>query len=116
MFKCLCVLNIIKFIVKHMVYIISFDPATKSLATSIVYYNLGITDEIHKLYNNYLLKKVQILSSEITDLAINNLLQEYIILLDQVIKLNSEKIKIMYLSVVDLIPNKKVVETHFNNF
>lgn len=91
-----------------MVYVIGFDPATKSLAVSIVYYNLNITNNIQNLYNAYLQKK-NLMVCDNTN--INILLQEYITLLDAVQFLLQNKIKIIKLDVIDLIPHVKLADT-----
>lgn len=100
-------------------HIISFDVATKSLATSIIYYNLNITSIIENKLNDYNFKKKNILkiinrkNTEIHEKNkyMNILLLNYIQLLDIISDLYTNKITIENLDVVDLIPGKKVKET-----
>lgn len=85
-----------------MVHVVSFDPATKSLAISIVYYNLNIESDIQTLYTAYLKQKN---STTYNNANINTLLLAYAALLDAVQVLLQNRIKIIKLSVVDLIPD-----------
>jgi len=85
-------------------FTISIDTATKSMAVSIIQYNLEIDDQVYTLYKTYLVDKKK------TTTAVE-LLQLYIDLLDCVINLVDNRIQIHYLNVVDLIPGQKVAET-----
>ena len=86
-----------------MVYTLSFDPATKSLAVSITEYNVDLSENIDNEFKNYLKKKDKIDESDI-----NKLLENYLNLLTEVDKLLENRIKIHYLNVIDLIPGKTV--------
>lgn len=92
-------------------HIISFDVATKSLGVSIINYNLELSNEINLELNLFLKKKEMLLSSKFNSDDFNNLLKNYVDLLDIVAKKLDEKIKIEFLEVVDLIPGKKLKET-----
>jgi len=85
-------------------FTISIDTATKSMAVSIIQYNLEINDQIDMLYKTYLVDK-----KAVTTVA--ELLQLYVDLLDCVSILLNNRIQIHYLNVVDLIPGQKVSET-----
>ena len=90
--------------------IVSFDCANKSLGVSILNYNLNISKDIKLKYDMYLAEKAELLKN-FNDIKMNKLLEKYIKLLDETIKLVSNKITIEFLDVVDLIPGKKVKET-----
>lgn len=97
-------------------HIISFDSATKSLAVSITYYNIDMANDIKKEYDAYILKRNYIINSitscpSDTATKINSVLRLYASLLDHVIQLRNNKIKIKMLSVVDLIPSIKISDT-----
>jgi hypothetical protein len=95
-------------------HIISCDIANKSLATSIIYYNLNLSNDIKVLYEIYLDKKSTLLSGFNVKNKHENMkeiLKCYILLLDDIMELNAKKIKIISLNVVDLIPGKKVCDT-----
>lgn len=90
-------------------YIISFDSATKSLAISITYYNVGLTADIKRAYDLYLIKKNNSCLDDPT--TVNELIKSYNELLEHVTQLYNEKIQIKMATVVDLIPDKKIKET-----
>jgi len=91
-----------------MVYVVSFDPATKSLAVSIMYYNLHIVSDIQLLYLNYVKQKN---NTTYNNANINVLLTSYVTLLDAVSVLLHNRIKVIKLSVIDLIPNCTLVNS-----
>ena len=84
-------------------FILSIDTATKSLAVSIIKYNLNLANDINKKYNTYLEKKNNKLSLDI--------LKDYVNLLTDVDTLLENKMIIYHLDVIDLIPNKKILDT-----
>jgi hypothetical protein len=84
---------------------ISFDLATKSLAISIIDYNSNYITDITTAYNSYLKYKKTFNSKDL-----NKLILRYNELLDIIQKIIETKIHIQYATVVDLIPNKKVVD------
>ena len=107
-------------------YVVSFDTATKSLAVSIIEYNLNYLNEIKIGYELWIKYKNCILDPN-TEIYIPNepkyenytretmmadlLLERYIDFLTTIKKILDNKIKIKYVNVVDLIPDKKVSET-----
>lgn len=88
-------------------YFISFDVATKSLAVSIIEYNINYLDDIEAAIIEYHKNKPNLQGSK----NINKLLEAYICLLDQTKKIFDTKMKIIDLRVKDLIPGKKLSET-----
>lgn len=90
-------------------FVLSIDTATKSLAVSIVEYNTKLANNIDDLYNQYLHKKSTIHTSD-KNANDNKIIKLYINLLSQVNILLDEKIKIHYINVIDLIPNRKVTD------
>ena len=85
-------------------YTVSIDTATKSMAVSIIEYNLEIDSQIDNLYKVYKDSKKSVTT-------VNELLQLYINLLNSVKCLLDNRIHIHYLNVIDLIPGQKVAET-----
>lgn len=103
-------------------HVISVDVATKSLAVSIINYNLTISDQIANLYKIYINEKNSLLGLLLGDntttntntdknIILNQILDKYVKLLDNITKYYNDKMVINYLDVVDLIPNQKVKET-----
>lgn len=86
-------------------YVLSIDTATKSLAISLIFYNLNLSNDIDKEYENYLKEKANINKDDS-----NKLFENYLNLLTKVDTLLENKIIIHHLEVIDLIPGKKVKE------
>lgn len=107
-------------------HVVSFDTATKSLAISIIEYNLNYLAEIKIGYELWIKYKDFILDPN-TEIYIPKdpeykdytretmvaelLLERYTHLLTTIKTILDNKIKIRYVNVVDLIPDKKVSET-----
>jgi hypothetical protein len=87
--------------------VISFDVATKSLAVSIIKYNLNFCTEIENIHNQYLVDK----KTEKTKKNIS-IVELYLNLLDDINKILDARIDFKYLDVIDLIPGQKVKETN----
>ena len=84
-----------------MVKVISFDTATKSLAVSIIEYDLNYVTEIEKVYNDYLNYKNECIikltnkkrsKSQTNDEIISDLLTQYIYMFDTVTNLINNKL------------------------
>lgn len=84
-------------------YVISFDVATKSLAVSIIKYNVFLNEELKKSYEKYLSRR------DTSNVEI--LIKQYNELLCEVNRLLDTEIEILYMDVVDLIPGKKLKDT-----
>jgi hypothetical protein len=83
---------------------ISFDAANKSLAISIIEYNI-VDKQIENLYSDY--KQFKNANSNI-----ESILEKYNELLANVNELLENRIVFRYFDVVDLIPNRKLKETN----
>lgn len=101
-----------------MVRVISIDTATKSLAISIINYNLDFLSDIEIAYNTYKKYKAICISAlKPNDILhnsnlINELINAYNNLLDTVLKILNLRIDIEFMTVVDLIPGEKVTDTN----
>jgi hypothetical protein len=84
--------------------VVSFDCATKSLGISIIDYNMQFDEQVSIAYQEYI-------STKANSQNINEIIDQYIKLLDKVNDLVDNKILIEYMDVVDIIPGKKVKET-----
>jgi hypothetical protein len=105
-----------------MVVAISFDTATKSLAISIIEYNVNYVDDLEIELNKFinaknslggsssLLKPLE-KSNELSN-SCNKILNDYNDMLINMNKIMDNKLIIHYLSVVDLIPDMKLVDTN----
>lgn len=85
-----------------MVYVLSIDSATKSLAISIVKYNTNLSNDISDLYNSYIESK-----KTLDDF---DTIQNYSKLLADIDLLLHSRFDVKYLDVIDLIPNNKVTD------
>lgn len=102
-----------------MVKIISVDLANKSLAISIIDYNLDYINDIKLICDAYLetkkiymtiLQKQKQTQTEIQK-QLQNLINAYNLMIDGIMNVMNTKIKIELLTVVDLIPGEKVSDT-----
>ena len=96
-----------------MVNIISIDIANKSLAVSIINYNLQINNDVQKVYDDFIQYKKKFIKNNVS-IGINaaeELVDTYLIMLDKIVELVSNRMSINHLSVVDIIPGEKVSDT-----
>ncbi len=94
-------------------YVLSIDTATKSLAVSLVEYNIHLNDDIDNIYKKYKEQKNKILNENIDNESdeYTSLLKQYLLLLTELDDILSKRITVHYLNVIDLIPGKKIIET-----
>lgn len=85
---------------------IGIDLATKSLAISIIDYNQDFIKEMNDALDQYIIFKNDFITSNKT--AIKNLLERFNDTIDRIISILDNRVNVIDMSVVDLIPGNKV--------